>query len=332
MAACGGALGRVEADLLPGVGSRAGARASGSACTLGCPGILQILAGFVRVASTRLAFAGRLTIGCRPMAAPFDPALYVRAPIFTMSVGITLAFALVDACPKSAPANVKKACKHLKTVAEKAQSDLAERNRRLGAYSDEDSRTLDNEADRAWGALRMRLQAMGMLNPEVFPKAPRAAQLETSLFAEGTEFLKAEFASQSTSMASLLQRIDADKLAQDIDELAGKEFLQAVRNVQPRYEAMVKERLRRDNASGQNFAETVRAIQAAIVNYAAKIIGTIEHDDPATTEVARIALLPIHNHREASARAPGVAGVPVQDAPNTGKPPEQGASNTDKPG
>jgi hypothetical protein len=221
------------------------------------------------------------------MAAPFDPSLYVRAPIVTVSTGVTLAFALFDACPTPAPANVKKAAKHLKAVAVQAQADLADRNRRQGVYSDEDSRVLDNEADRAWGGLRMRLQALAMLNAEKFPRARRAAELEASLFAEGTEFLKAEYPSQSTSMGSILKRIDDDGLDKDLDDIAGKEFLQSIRDVQPRYEAMVKERLRRDKDTGQNLADSVRSIQAAIVNYASKIIGTIEHDDPDTTEAAR---------------------------------------------
>jgi hypothetical protein len=61
--------------------------------------------------------------------------------------------------------------------------------------------------------------------------------------------------------------------------------LKAVRGVQPRYEAMVKDRLRRDNASTQDLREPTRKLQAAIVNYATKIIGTIERDEPAKPEL-----------------------------------------------
>src|SRR5688500_7552694 len=140
------------------------------------------------------------------MAVPFDPLQYIRAPIITVSSGAALALALAEACPKDAPPNVKKAAKHLRIVAAKAQADLAERNRRLGVFSDEDSRKLDNTADRAWGGLRMRLQALAMLDPDTFPRAKRAAELDASLFPEGTEFLNAEYASQRTTMGSILQR------------------------------------------------------------------------------------------------------------------------------
>ena len=248
------------------------------------------------------------------MAASFEPSSYVRAPIITVSTGVSLALSLVDACPKAAPANVKKASKHLKTLAEKARDDLADRNRVLGVFSEEDSRALDSEADRAWGGLRMRIQGMAMLLPDASKKAPRAAELDALLFGGGMEFLKAEYSSQSTSMGAVLKRIDQDELQADVDAVAGPEFLKALRGVQPRYEAMVSERLRRDTAMGQNLLETTRGLQAAIVNYASKVIGTIDHEDPATTEAARVALLPIANFRETAAgrvqrAAPGEPAV-----------------------
>ena len=196
---------------------------------------------------------------------------------------------------------MKKAAVYLKSVAEQARADLAARNRQLGTFPDEDSRGLDNEADRCWGGLRLCIQGRAMLRPDVYPKAKLAAEIETKLFAQGTEFLKAEYASQSSSMAALLQRIDDDKMEKDINAVVGPDFLAAIRDVQPRYEAMVEERLRRDAASGQNLTERVRSIQNAIVNYASKVVGSVEHDDPKTAEAARLALLPIVNHREAAA-------------------------------
>jgi hypothetical protein len=259
------------------------------------------------------------------MAAPFDASLYVRAPIVTASTGVTLAHALYDARPKDPPANITKAAKHLKSVADKAKADLAERNRKLGTFSEEDSRELDNEADRAWGGLRLRLQAMAMLDSNKYPRARRAAEIEAKVFAQGSEFLKAEYSAQSTTMASLLKQINDDGLSGDIDDIAGKEFLQAIKRVQPRYEKMVTERLRRDEAMGQNLADSVRAIQNAIVNYAQKILGTIEHDDPATTEAARLALLPIANFREAAARGAGAGASASEEpaAPDGGEPKPQ---------
>jgi hypothetical protein len=257
----------------------------------------------------------------RRMSIPFDPTGYVNAPIITVASGVSLALALVGACPKTAPANVKKAAKHLKATAEKARADLADRNRELGSFSEEDSRAIDNEADRAWGGLRLRLTGMAMLPQDTVANAKRAAELDTLLFSDGMGFLKAEYSAQSTSMASHLKQIDDGGLQTDLDRIAGPEFLTAIRAIQPRYEAMVSERLRRDSATGQNLLETTRGLQAAIVNYAAKVIGTIEHDEPETAEAARVALLPIANHRQAqAARGRGASDAVVEPAPDAPKP------------
>jgi hypothetical protein len=235
--------------------------------------------------------------------------MYVRAPVITVSTGIALAKALSEACPQDASPGVKKALKHLVALAAKAKTDLADRNRVLGVFTDEDSRDLDNEADRAWGGFRLRLTGLTMLPADEYPRARRAAQLDALLFAEGTEFLKLDYAAQSTAMGALLERIATDGLQKEIDDLAGAEFLKAIKSVQPRYETMVTERLRRDKAVGQNLLETTRGMQEAIVNYAAKVIGTIEHDDPTTTEAARVALLPIANLRDAFAARQARAAV-----------------------
>lgn len=243
------------------------------------------------------------------MAEEFDPAAYVRAPIITVQSGVTLALALVDACPKNAPANVKKAGKHLKKTAEDARDQIAERNRLAGVFSDDFARNLDNEADRCWGGLRMRLSALSMLPNDKYPRAAKAAALDTQFFGAGTEFLKADYGVQSASMAGILTRIDDDGLSPTIDEVAGAEFLAAIRDVQPRYEQMVSERLRRDKLTGQALSEITRSLQAAIVNYAIKVAGTVEHDDPATAEAARVALLPIANFREAAATRDAAAAT-----------------------
>ena len=55
----------------------------------------------------------------------------------------------------------------------------------------------------------------------------------------------------------------------------------------------------------------MRTIQNAIVNYASKVIGSVEHDEPATAEAARVALLPIVNHRDAVAAAQRSAPTPA---------------------
>lgn len=236
---------------------------------------------------------------------PIDHADYAHAPAMNVASGISLAQALVKACPANPEPNVAKARNYLAGVAEQALVDFTDRNKELGVYSAEDSRILDNQADRSWGALRLRLQGMSMI-PEQTDKAAQAKEMDWKLFQGSTEFLKEEYVSQSTRMAALLKQIGDDQLQAKLDELCGPEFLAACREVQPKYEAMVSERLRRDKASGTNLNETLRALGTAIVNYASKVLSTVEPNDPASHENARKLLRPIEAHREAWAKGPPV--------------------------
>lgn len=253
----------------------------------------------------------------------FDASEFSRAPIITVSSGVALARALLDAAPKKAGAAIDKAKKKLQAVTDKAGADLADRNRALGVFNDEDSRDLDNEADRAWGGLRLSLSALAMLDHDAFPNAKAAAEMDTKLFAGGMEFLKADYPTQASTMSSILRRIDDDDLAKAIDALVGKDFLKAIRSVQPRYEAMVSERLRRDKATGQNLLDATRGLQAAIVNYAQKLIGGMDEDDAESVEDTRKALLPIANHRDSAGnKRTSVDVVVATPNPTTGDAPK----------
>ena len=261
------------------------------------------------------------------MAPPnFDPSVYTRAPIFNIGAGITLCGALVDACPPGAPAPVKKARKKLAQVTDAARAAFNQRKQQLGKVSDASVQLLDQEADWSWAALRMRLQAYALLPAARYPLAPRAAELVTVLFgAEGLEFLKFPYPEQLASMGSLLERITDEGLAKEIDALAGKEFLAQARDVQPRYDAMVKLMLQRDESTGESLLDHVHAMQSAIVTYANKVTALVDDDEPETVEMARKALRAIDNHRVSLARrasaSKGAAPEDAADAPADGEKP-----------
>jgi hypothetical protein len=113
-------------------------------------------------------------------------------------------------------------------------------------------------------------------------------------------------------MSMLLKRIDDEGLAADIDKLAGPEFLQHIRNVHPRYEAMVQTSLQRET-SQTNLLEHVRLIQRAVVAYATRVCATVEEDDDTSAETARDALAAIDKMRLTAANKRGGAAAP--DAP-----------------
>ncbi|AUX45798.1 uncharacterized protein SOCE26_072940 [Sorangium cellulosum] len=259
----------------------------------------------------------------------FDASVYVRAPIINIANGVTLASALVAACPQNAPENVGKACTKLKAAAEAAQKALTARRREKGTLTEEDGRALDREADASFGALRMRLVAYSMLPAERFPGARRAGELVKELFGEdGLAFLTAEYSVQNTVMASIVEHIQEAGLEAEIAALAGTEFLQQIGNVLPRYDMMVRDKLQREVAATSNLAAVVRAIQVAIVNYATKVAGMADEDEPETIETVRKALRPLDAHREGAARRAqgGAKGETTSGAPETPATPATPAS------
>jgi hypothetical protein len=228
---------------------------------------------------------------------PFEPYLYMRAPSVNLASAIVLAEALVEACPDSMPPAVKKAAKQLAKVAGAAKQAWADRQRELGLVPDENTRALDQEADGSWSNLRSRLVAYAGLSATLFPKARRAQEIVDSLFGDaGLGFLRDAYVLQWSTMSVLLKRIDDEGLAPEIDKLAGPEFLQHIRNVHPRYQAMVQSSLQRES-SQQSLLEHVRLIQRAVVAYATRVCATVEDDDDATIEAARDALAAIEKMR-----------------------------------
>jgi len=252
---------------------------------------------------------------------PFDPSFYTRAPSFTLPTGIVLAQALVDLCPDAIPPAVKKAAKQLHKTANAAQQAWAARRQALGSTGDDDTRLLDQEADGSWTGLRSRLLSYATLPVARFPKAKRAREILDQLFgADGLAFLRETYPVQWSTMDMTLKRIDNEGFAEDIDDLAGPEFLRQIRHVHPRYRTMVQAVFQRE-ATGPNLLDHLRLLQRAVVNYATKICATVEDDDAASIETARDALAPIEQIRQmaSSKRSSGEdpAAVPEPTTPGT---------------
>jgi hypothetical protein len=244
---------------------------------------------------------------------PFEPSFYTHAPSLTLASAIVLAQALVAACPAGLPTAVQKSCKQLATAGDAAQQAWADRKRQNGAAPEESTRVLDQEADGGWSNLRARLLAYASLPVALFPRARRAQEIVDTLFGDGgLKFLRETYVVQLSTMSVLLKRIDKEGLAAEIDELAGSEFLQHIRHVHPRYEAMVQAALQRESGQ-QSLLVHVRAIQRAVVAYATRVCATVEDDDAATIETARNALAAIEKMRlmASSKRESGAAPVPV---------------------
>jgi hypothetical protein len=231
----------------------------------------------------------------------FDPIVYVRAPIITLESGIALARALVLACPAKMPALVQHTAEKLTRTADAAQAALGKRQGESTPATDTERKTLDGEADQAWGALRQRLEAYAGLPTERFPQAARAREILHLLFGEGTAFLRYSYAEQYVTMDTLLKRVEVEHLTADIDRLCGAEFLEQIRHVHPRYGAMVQRSLEQ-SPEGENQLFHVRALSRGIVEYAISISATVDTEKAHNVEQALNALRPIDVYREQAAR------------------------------
>ena len=245
-----------------------------------------------------------------------DPINYVHAPRMTVEGGMTLCRVLADACPASMNASVKKAAKRLSEVAEAAQFAYTLRRKALGKNTVDDARPIDRGADNSWGALRTRLQAYAMLPRETYPDAQRAVEILYSLFGEaGLSFLTESYPEQYAIADSVIRRIDGEGLAADIDRLAGTQFLENVRTQHAAYGKMVQTVLQREETLTDDLNEHVRAMGQEVVDYATKVLASIDRDKPATITAARTALRPIDAFREATQRR--AASQPPQAPPAT---------------
>jgi len=245
----------------------------------------------------------------------FDPLPYLRtSPGMTIESGILLGQTLVSTMPKSMPAHVKRAAVKLGKVADAAQKALARRQKELGQIPEETARDIDLAADQAWSALRDILDALSRL-PSTYDRAKKARLLVSSVFPEGTGFLRLPYSEQYVQMDTILRRIDESGLTKSIDAVVGPELLLEIRAVHLRYGAMCTRRLN-DKGPADSLTFHLRALQRSVVEYATSVASTVDSDDPASIALALDALRPIDNHRQqvASARRPE-SGPPATPDP-----------------
>jgi len=231
----------------------------------------------------------------------FDASLYTRSPKLDVAGAVALSIKLLAAVPKNAPVPVKKAAKALRQKVLTLQSVWKARDR---VEKRVDPRPLDVLADHAMAHLVGRIEDYAGLPQELYPLASRAAALLATLFPTGLTFLKQNYPSQWAETQKRLERIDEEGLADDIDKIAGPEFLSEVRRVHALYGDAIG--VTRNNKIGPlpNLSTPLREVSAAITLYSMQL-ATIRLDDEATPDMrqaAREALRPLDEHRADTSR------------------------------
>ena len=166
------------------------------------------------------------------MSDEFDPTQYVRAPMIDVPSGVALGVALLTALPTPTPDNVLNAANKVRqeTVALQLAWGKGDRG---GAPPDR--RKADMRIDNAWGILLDRLEAYSLLPVAGFPRAPRARELVDILSPGNREWLNFVYGAEWAESTKRLERIAGDGLTQDINDLAGPEFLSEVQEAHTAY-------------------------------------------------------------------------------------------------
>lgn len=238
-----------------------------------------------------------------------DPSLYVRAPITDVAGAVALGISLLTYLPKSAPKPVKDAGLKVRDSVRALQATWSET---AVPASPAGRRAADSAVDNAWGALEGRLASYARLPTSEYPKAARAAEIHQLLFASGLDFLTLVYRSQWAEGERRLHLVTTKELAADIDSLAGPEFLAEVKRTQKLYGEALGLTKAEELPPEVKLTEPLRAVGAAVVDYAVQLLAYAGADASAESAV-RKALKPIDDARAASRRTP--AGAPLAPEP-----------------
>ena len=244
----------------------------------------------------------------------FDPTPYQRVPRLTVEGALALAKALLAAKPADAT--------ELSRVADKLQRLVDEVD---GAIASQKSEAmpidytmqveLDGVTDALWGTLRGRLETWAAFaHPGLTDviealgddadaqasltaaqkKASQARLLVGQLFgADGLKFTQTTFAEQARTMAGILQLIDKEGIAAQLDALVGTEVLAGLRACQRQYEAMVEGRMAGTERKSADLVGLRGKLQRAIKRYNSAVLLILDEDEPSSLDRVIAALQPV---------------------------------------
>ncbi|MGE0789804.1 MAG: hypothetical protein AB7S26_29295 [Sandaracinaceae bacterium] len=242
----------------------------------------------------------------------FDVAPYVNAPRFTGLSGVFLSRALLQAAPSSPTPRVRMALVAVRDSAEQLRRVVRERMR----TSPRNLRPLDAQLDSGWVGLRETLEAKSRL--EGTPIAARAATLLSSLFPDGTAFVRADYREQWAASQIHLERIDEENLADEIAALAGADYLPFIQRAHDAFgEAMGLGEEIPEVADSNALARAIADVAGAVADYGRILAGEVDRADPASVSAFRRAMAPIDAQRRASKRS-ARNEEPIEDIEDSG--------------
>ena len=183
---------------------------------------------------------------------------------------------------------------------------------------------LDRILDNSWAGLDDRLQGLARL-PAGKPGVAEAAALRKRLFPTGLGFLKLNYRLEWSESQTRLELIDREGLTGSIDQLAGKVFLQSIREGHESYgRALGMTAALETPATMPQVRGAMDAFLEALRNYIVKVMASVEPDEPATQTTADALLAPFAAWNAAAKRTgkgeplPGDASAPEPASPTGG--------------
>jgi hypothetical protein len=168
----------------------------------------------------------------------------------------------------------------------------------------------DVAMDNAWTALFERLRAYGMLPESEVPRVRRAHDLIRLMFPDGLAFLKLPNEQEYAESGNRLRMIERLKLADEIDLLAGAEFLAEVRRTHDlcgKGLGLPGSVTQAPTGENPHLKELRLSLGRCISQYALKVLSMSDED---TTSIRRM-LQPLSEHHRTAERRPSqVRAVP----------------------
>jgi hypothetical protein len=228
-----------------------------------------------------------------------DFTTYLRPSRIGATSGLVLAARLIRAAPAFDSPHLKAALLGVHEAGSRLQDAVRGRQRRSLS-----ARPADQRFDGAWAALHGRLVACTRLVDD--PEATRAAALLENLFPTGLAFVMLGYEAEWVHSRELLTRIKEEGHTDELVELAGQRFLDAVHKGHKGLgEALGLDGEQKVETSLM-VGEPIVALSNAIAKYARLLAGTVV-DEP-TLAVFRTAMAPLDAHREAHRRSSSGGG------------------------
>ncbi|MEM9461431.1 MAG: hypothetical protein AAGF11_45125 [Myxococcota bacterium] len=250
------------------------------------------------------------------------PHRYTRLPVLDVPGAVSLGIALVAAADASLPTAVQDAATQVREGVVQLQARWAEQ-RQAQSQSSEDPRPVDARLDRAWSAVGRRLEA---LVPLPLSQAEQASTLYSALFPTGLSFLTLAFEKQWAESEQRLQQIDAQGLADGLNELVGSYVLDEVRAAHEAYgQVLGLTEAKPAEAPQTTVVEALRTLRDAMTVYCLQLVAAA-YAQPSTAAQVRSALRPVDDRRAAQARRSPSPDPPSDPSPDPSPDPPQAPS------